>query len=289
MHGDELSYPLAQVEIVVDGVAYILEVAVSASLPVSVLLGRDVPEIVSLSEAKHKAVGMHGDGFKEVMEVVTRKQASKKRTEETQLIEREKEEAVVTTPVTDPAGEDPVETPMVTDLAGEDPVETPMVTDPAGEDPVETPMAQNESAISSGPRPPRAAIQEPEQNWIEEGPGVAFDDGLFEEKSSIDAGLGVNISASELGRLQRVDSSLCHIWETITSQEDESLNWFMEQDGLLWQRGQDMVSKEECQKTAQKRHKPAFLFGCQFLLTTDHKLLLTLFGPNKPTPALAAN
>ena len=78
-----------------DGVAYTLEVAVSASLPVSVLLGRDALEIVSLGEAKHKAVGMHGDMVKEVMVAVTRAQASKKHTEETQLIEREKEEAAV--------------------------------------------------------------------------------------------------------------------------------------------------------------------------------------------------
>ena len=160
---------------------------------------------------QHKAVGMHGEGVKEVMAIVTRAQASKKRTEETQLREREKEEAAVTTPVMDPAGEDPVETPM----------------------------APDESAISSGPRAPRAAIEEPEQNWIEEGPGVAIDDELFEEKSSIDERLGLNISAS--------DPSLSHICKIITRQgpEDELLNRLMVQDSMLWRRGQDMVSNEE--------------------------------------------
>ena len=32
-----------------------------------------------------------------------------------------------------------------------------------------------------------------------------------------------------------------------------------------------------------------FLYGHQFILVTDHKPLLSLFGPNKATPALAAN
>ena len=37
----------------------------------------------------------------------------------------------------------------------------------------------------------------------------------------------------------------------------------------------------------QKFHQ--FLYGRKFLLVTDHKPLLSLFGPEKPTPALAAN
>ena len=39
--------------------------------------------------------------------------------------------------------------------------------------------------------------------------------------------------------------------------------------------------------TLHKFHQ--FLYGHQFLLVTDHKALLTLFGPNKAIPALAAN
>lgn len=37
----------------------------------------------------------------------------------------------------------------------------------------------------------------------------------------------------------------------------------------------------------QKFHQ--FLYGREFILVTDHKPLLSLFGPDKPTPALAAN
>ena len=32
-----------------------------------------------------------------------------------------------------------------------------------------------------------------------------------------------------------------------------------------------------------------FLYGCSFILVTDHKSLIELFGPTKATPALAAN
>ena len=42
------SQPLAQVELELDGVAVQVEAAVSESLPVSVLLGTDVPELGKL-------------------------------------------------------------------------------------------------------------------------------------------------------------------------------------------------------------------------------------------------
>ena len=38
-------YPLANVDLVIDGVQLTVEAAVSKSLPVSVLLGTDVPEL----------------------------------------------------------------------------------------------------------------------------------------------------------------------------------------------------------------------------------------------------
>ena len=47
-HGDTITYPLAQVEIQVGEGCYMVEAAVSKTLPVSVLLGRDVPELVYL-------------------------------------------------------------------------------------------------------------------------------------------------------------------------------------------------------------------------------------------------
>ena len=47
-HGDTVLYPVAQVELQVDGVPVCVEAAVSKSLPVQVLLGTDVPELHQL-------------------------------------------------------------------------------------------------------------------------------------------------------------------------------------------------------------------------------------------------
>ena len=47
-HGDTVLYPLANVELVVDGIPLQVEAAVSDTLPVSVLLGTDVPELDTL-------------------------------------------------------------------------------------------------------------------------------------------------------------------------------------------------------------------------------------------------
>ena len=47
-HGDEVSYSLAQVEIAVGGQVLAVEAGVSRTLPVSVLLGTNVPQLVNL-------------------------------------------------------------------------------------------------------------------------------------------------------------------------------------------------------------------------------------------------
>ena len=47
-HGDTVMYPLANIEIQLGGVAFIVEAAVSDWLPMSVLLATDVPQLVEL-------------------------------------------------------------------------------------------------------------------------------------------------------------------------------------------------------------------------------------------------
>ena len=53
-HGDNALYPLAMVDLVVDGVPLTVEAAVSKTLPVSVLLGTDVPELVRFLRTNSK-------------------------------------------------------------------------------------------------------------------------------------------------------------------------------------------------------------------------------------------
>ena len=55
LDGDNVLYPLANVDLVVDGVPLTVEAAVSKSLPVSMLLGTDVQELA-------KFVGGNTDG-----------------------------------------------------------------------------------------------------------------------------------------------------------------------------------------------------------------------------------
>ena len=83
VHGDEVSYPpLAKVEVVVDGQSYLVEAAVVKKLPKSVLLGRDVPELVRIGNPE------------EALAAMTRAQARRKREVEESALEKEKDSGV---------------------------------------------------------------------------------------------------------------------------------------------------------------------------------------------------
>ena len=82
-HGDTVLYPVAQLELQVNGVPVCVEAAVSESLLVQILLGTDVPELNQLL----------GDSimFDNCMMVVTRTQAMKQLQEETTTRSKEHE------------------------------------------------------------------------------------------------------------------------------------------------------------------------------------------------------
>ena len=84
-HGDTVLYPLAKVQMEVDGIPIQVEAAVSTTLPRSVLLGEDVPELQQLIGSTARS----DSGSEDVMVVVTRAQAKKQLEEE--LISREQE------------------------------------------------------------------------------------------------------------------------------------------------------------------------------------------------------
>lgn len=75
-HGDNVLYPLANVDLEVDGVPLTVEAAVSKSLPVYVLLGTDVPKLAEF-------VGSNTHGVRqqvnEAWVVVTRAGARKQK------------------------------------------------------------------------------------------------------------------------------------------------------------------------------------------------------------------
>ena len=87
-HGDTVLYPLANVDMEVDGQRVTVEAAVSGRLPVPVLLGKDVPifdQLLGSMEASPESEGRTD----EALVVVTRAQA--RRNLEEELLRREKE------------------------------------------------------------------------------------------------------------------------------------------------------------------------------------------------------
>ena len=85
-HNNTIVYPLADVEIRIEGQCFTVQAGVSDTLPVSVLLGRDVPELLPLVSTGEDIPGGETD---DVLVVTMRAQA-KKQTQEAAL-EREKE------------------------------------------------------------------------------------------------------------------------------------------------------------------------------------------------------
>ncbi|KAL5506631.1 hypothetical protein EMCRGX_G008328 [Ephydatia muelleri] len=90
-HGDTVAYPLAVVELTVDGLPLTVEAALSDTLPTAVLLGRDVPELKELLGG-HRAKELHDTiGKDEAMMVTTRYGARKRRELQEKLQEQGQE------------------------------------------------------------------------------------------------------------------------------------------------------------------------------------------------------
>ena len=93
-HGDTVPYPLAIVELQVEGRLVTVEAAVSDTLPRSVLLGTDVPEMSELLE--QRKTGKHNG---KALVVMTRRQAKKQQEEEAAMQKRQKESGARPTPM----------------------------------------------------------------------------------------------------------------------------------------------------------------------------------------------
>ena len=74
-HGDTVLYPLAQVQVKIDGYCLEVEAAVSDTLPTSMLLGTDVPELVNLLGFTKGTDQMEKRSGNEALMTTTRAQA----------------------------------------------------------------------------------------------------------------------------------------------------------------------------------------------------------------------
>ena len=115
-HGDIVSYPVATVEIVVDGKQITVEAAVSDTLPRSVLLGTDVQE---LSELLTQPTADKESGFV----VLTRNRARQQQQEEEERQQREKESGVKPTSLESLGGSEAEEQDGEEDLNGSENME----------------------------------------------------------------------------------------------------------------------------------------------------------------------
>ena len=88
VHGDVVPYPLAMVKVVVEGRELVIKAALAEKLPVDVLLGMDIPDLMKL---------VRSDTEEKECLVLTRVQASREKAKETRELEaNEAAEATVT-------------------------------------------------------------------------------------------------------------------------------------------------------------------------------------------------
>ena len=99
-HGDNVTYPLADVKISTGPREFTVRAAVSDNLPVPALLGRDIPELVSLIKDEPKETG-------DALLVTTRAQKKRLQEEEQAFQEKEKESGVMPKPLIDEAQIEP--------------------------------------------------------------------------------------------------------------------------------------------------------------------------------------
>ena len=205
-HGDNALYPLAMVDLVVDGVPLTVEAAVSKSLPVSVLLGTDVPELVRFlrTDAKDRNVV----GYKALM-MVTRAGAKKREAEE--QIQRQMEDESEVKP-----------TPIASELAAEEMQREEELTTRGTE--VNPELCSLDDELFSGGRP-RVKLTRSQKR-------------IQRRQHQQDIPVGaLDMSAVELQKLQETDPSLAQVRSTCGTREpQESESHYFNSEGLLFRR-----------------------------------------------------
>ena len=94
-HGDTRIYPLARVRIGVGGVDYTVEAAVSNKLPVAVLLGRDVTDLMDMLQEEIPTTRVRDQYGQDACAVTTRRQAKLLQREELERARKEEEDGAI--------------------------------------------------------------------------------------------------------------------------------------------------------------------------------------------------
>ena len=195
-HGDTVLYPLANIRMEVGGCKFEVEAAVSTALPVSVLLGGDVPELKQLIGNNMQSRPTDAE---DVMVVVTRAQA--KRQLEEEILRREAEilSGAKTNPVGDP----------------------------------ELPNPRDDG--KDGPHPSvemTPTLTQEQRRTLQQQLGKSNYGGLREDAAS----QMFEFSADRLSELQESDITLSRVREAVASSRNPSEGEFFKRNGLIHRR-----------------------------------------------------
>ena len=202
-HGDTVDYPLAEVRIEVERRMCKVEAVVSANLPVPVLLGRDVPELIEILQASK----LPGPRSMELSLATTRAQAQRQENEE-ERTQKEAESDTRTNPVHQMADDDDAETEIQQSRMDEMEEDTEMPG--ACFDP---------DLFQEGRARPRKTRQEKRQ--------VRQQHHTEKVKHPLD------LAPLEMRRLQQEDHTVASVREAAQQTSESS---FFEEDGLLYHR-----------------------------------------------------
>ena len=253
-HGDTVLYPLAEVDIEVDGRRLTVEAAVSKTLPMDVLLGTDVPELAEML------------GRNSVQEsalvAVTRSRARQQRDERAEQLQKEKESGVCPTPLEVECQDKP--RGLEEAQEEEEPEESPYPQESVDQEEHEC-LDEDQEVMENDPYTDDLESQEETNLEARDAFGSEFDDDLFplttgsgrahlsrSQKCAAkhlyhlqQGGLQqqLDISSAELRELQGQDPSLEGA-RTIATEEGCSVSarYFM-RDGLLYHHWQPKRSR----------------------------------------------
>ena len=229
-HGDTVSYPLAEVELQVEGRLITVEAAVSDTLPRSVLLGTDVPELSELLE--QRKTGKHKG---KALVVMTRRQAKMQQEREAAMQQRQKESGARPTPIMDPEQEQTAEETEDDDQEPPPalPEEQDSATDDSDEEDQELPIEQEETSLESEYNFTDDFFlnregQDKERQTRAQKREARYRHARAQKEAAAEHDWVLNISKEELQRLQKKDATIQHLAKKIDKGE------FFRRDGLLY-------------------------------------------------------
>ena len=270
-HGDTVAYPLAVVELIVDGLPLTVEAALSDTLPTAVLLGRDMPELNKLLGRCKVRKLQDTPGKDEAMMVMTQYGVRKRRELEEELQEQRVE------PQVQSEAENVVEGPkQATELEAvlgdaeterQDQVQDPATVLP--EDPWKDGL--DDELLEGGRtrrRMTRAEKRQERRKWWHREDGTQ----------------DLNFGAAELRQLQQTDESLAGIRQLVKVGHPG----FVEKDSLIYRIKGQGEEEERKQLILPKKCREAILKMAHEIPMAEHlgkcrttkRLLQRFYWPN---------